>query len=1648
MLRFTRITGGEAGLNYLLSGSGCESAKLPKAEQELSGGTAYFAQGTERGAPLATWIGAGVQSFGLSEGDAATERDIRVIFGKHAHPEEYRAAMAAALAKIEAEGLSGTAAEKLMAEAERSARLGRKPYEFRTVEDRVEARLAQEPNAEPERIAEIRREERDKGQSAPAMYFDATFSAQKSVSVYHTALEAAGRLDDAAKVKAAHHEGIRAATEYLQQEAGYGRIGYHGQAKGDRPTTGRYVDGHEWTAAVFDHGVSREGDPQMHSHVAILNKIKVLDEDGNERWVTLDSRAMNKARAAAAAIYERTMEQAIERDTDVVFEMRPDGLAREIKGFDEPLLNALSTRSFQVDERYQELLTQYVEDHGREPSALVKTRLKEIATLDTRDPKRNEHQDAAARIERTERLAAQAFEGGLTAALDKAEATGVRIRQAESGEVEWDRETVITEALETLQTKRSTWDRSALIQQLNTTLGDQLPRDIPLAPLANELADEALKSGRYGIVQTAGLTIIDDAPSRIRTSDGRSIFGPGQLGAERFALEERLTTEDMVASRAHQTGAPCLSPTAIALVVSESGVTQDQADVVRGVLGDSKRISVVEGPAGAGKSYATGVVAAAWHQHTGGRVIGLGPSQVAAEVLGEEGIELRTNTTRFLDFYAEGLGSQADVERFRIRSGDLVVLDEAGMTSTSDIARLTRIVEQAGGKLVLIGDQQQLQSVEAGGLFRTMVEDGPHYSLSNVRRFKDQDGTTRQWEADASLALRRGDIHALEEYDRRGLIMGGTLEEMKGAAIRAYVADTIRDRESVIITGTNARATEVSREIRRQLVWYGRVQEEGTPLADDNRAGIGDLIQTRENDAKLRDSEGRMVLNRRVYRVTGRDEHGQLTARRVAGRNENGSERLGGVLTLPAEYVQTNVALAYAGTVHAVQGRTVGYGGYLLAEEGMTREQVYPGLTRATRYNRAFAVCEVAGDEHRLEPLHQDPMGLLQAAVKRDGGELSALQELRESQDWAESVPALEPRWRDYVTEHTRALYEPMLRQMLSPEHFDQLKAGDPSTVYRKLREAELAGHAGPRLLSQAIHVRPMTFPPPENVAALVNWRIDVALQNRTPESEPAGDSWADRTPDIPGIEGLVARELAGALDERRDVLGERLTEETPEWAARHLGPVPEDALERAEWARRAGTVEAYRELYGIEAPNTAIGGVPARGAVEQRAAWEAAHKALGRTDDDRTLATTDTAVLREMKARYDREQSWAPAHVGEELSEARQAELRYAERAILAQAEADQEPHAERRAELEEEARGYEELVGTFGRRVEALETIDAARTAWYEETAPVREAAEAAREELQRRDLDDQVEAQPDVVQGLDEDLTAEPEYDADRMPELDWAVEGETLDQAPEAAVEPEQSLSRAEQEELDQVLAAYEERYRAATTQAPEVDWAVEGETLDQAPEAVVEEVSVEPAPEHEADLAGEIMQAEVNRWIAEQAARERREAVVQAPEVDWEVEGETYEQRPEAEPEYDLDEVPAIDWEVEGETYEQRPEPTAEAEAAVEQPEQTAAAVPSVEDQYRELYEAQYAQKASRAPAVETERLPAALADLQEDLEAAQHALAEVAARRAEREIAALAEETARAEQAEADRVRQAEAQAAIVPQIEQDGPTISYDLPE
>src|SRR5439155_16776963 len=122
--------------------------------------------------------------------------------------------------------------------------------------------------------------------------------------------------------------GNRAALDYLAHHAGYSRVGHHGGA------AGRYVDAHDWTIASFFQHDSRDHDPQLHIHNAILNRVQGPDGE----WRTLDGRALYSHRGAASAVAERTTEEHLTAALGVRFEARPDGRAREILGVDQAVM--------------------------------------------------------------------------------------------------------------------------------------------------------------------------------------------------------------------------------------------------------------------------------------------------------------------------------------------------------------------------------------------------------------------------------------------------------------------------------------------------------------------------------------------------------------------------------------------------------------------------------------------------------------------------------------------------------------------------------------------------------------------------------------------------------------------------------------------------------------------------------------------------------------------------------------------------------------------------------------------------------------------------------------------------------------------------------------------------------------------------------------------------------------------------------------------------------------------------------------------------------------------------------------------------------------------------------------------------------------
>ena len=311
------------------------------------------------------------------------------------------------------------------------------------------------------------------------------------------------------------------------------------------------------------------------------------------------------------------------------------------------------------------------------------------------------------------------------------------------------------------------------------------------------------------------------------------------------------------------------------------------------------------------------------------------------------------------------------------------------------------------------------------------------------------------------------------------------------------------------------------------------------------------------------------------------------------------------------------------------------------------------------------------------------------------------------------------------------AKFENALRGALPADLADQA-LDDPACawLWRSLREAEAAGLDGGQVLRRAVAVRTMTGA--RDVARVLDSRVRHMLDGvRTQPFRP----WIQRIPPTGSADlDRYLHELGQAMDDRIRRLGEHTTVTQPLWARQVLGPVPSDPLARLDWEQRAAVVAAYRERYGHAHPADPIGPAPAKTSPEARAAWQAAMNALGSVDGIDLRGCTDGDLwLR--RGTYERETSWAPPHVAEELRLIRIAERDAHVNAIRAE-------HELRVAQDDQAARRHQQLARIW-HALEAKAAIEASmftaaqetRRQWEIVTEPTRRIAIAADLELRRR-------------------------------------------------------------------------------------------------------------------------------------------------------------------------------------------------------------------------------------------------------------------------------------------------------------------------
>ncbi|MFE9334912.1 MobF family relaxase [Streptomyces sp. NPDC006925] len=1457
----------------------------------------------EAGEPPGYWLGAGLEELGLS-GEVENEV-FEDLFTSWIDPRK-RDEMYAQLDAIPHE--RGTAeyakAEKAI---RKDATLGNPPKSYeKAFEKRLDAALEkareQAPSGElsPEQAKSIELSVRKEAPSA-TLYYDLTFSAPKSWSVYHASLQVkameareAGDEETAAEysrqaeqVWDCWKEGVQAGLQHMQEEAGYSRAGHHGQAVEGR-AAGRYVDAHEFIAGAFAQHTSRNDDPQLHVHVPVLAKVKTTDVDpvtGQETtvWRSLDGRGLFKHKQAAGHLSEMVAGEALERVMGVRVEMRPDGKAREIVGISQEQRDLHSSRRRGIVEGVAELARAYEETHGVEPSAYVLARMSEYVTLDQRNAKKHDATSRDQLLQRWEATTQDRFRESLADVPDQV-AERSAVHQLHRPARSFDPEVIQRRAVAAAQETKPTWTRPDLIVELTKQLPDTLGglEAHQVTALINQLADDALSpTADNGVVCTKAPALVE-IPAELQRRDGSFVYEPNPSTWDRYATEEHLRVEERLRVFAGERGAPTVPRELVEDVIQRRGLKGAQADFVRGAATSGRRVDVLVGPAGAGKSYSLAALTELWESHADRQVIGLASGQRAAEVLRDEGIENVTNIDMLLlknKALAEGK-HVPDAETYRIPQGALVILDENGMTDTTDIDAVRALIEASGAKCVPAGDPYQLPAVGAGGVFAQWVEEAPGvHILDEVRRFRDVDPATgekvtRQWEADASLKLRTGDAAALEQYELHSRFRGGSAEEMTERAYQAWLTDHLDGKNPLLIAQDNAQVAELSARVRADLVRAGQVAEDGVVLRTgreehgvETKAGVGDHIQLRRNDRTITAENGDFAVNRTVAEVTGISDNGALLV-----QLEDGAR-----MHLPATYVQEHVELAYAATVHGAQGRTVGVC-HSLVDETTSRESLYVMLTRGEGGNYGYVITHRQGDGLKHEEI-PDHLATLSSALQRSGLEQTATRTIEAELERREHLAVLEPTWSGVKDQQAEEKYSRALYQALGGEEYERLRSEESyGSLMRLARHVEEQGHDAEDLLVRTARSRELESA--EDHAATLHWRLERAVEDaertkvRGEEAEQraavveqqqkvtaaieagieagqtdpsdvqqdvdlhlqqlmaqteafavnvevlhagqdievaqrqaderdaeweAMDSYASRTPDMPGDLGRFMTEWAAEMDQRVERLGQSVAEDQPAWAIERLGPVPEDPTARADWELRAGRVERYREAHGHDDERNAIGQQPPRGSVEARADWERARRALGVDEREADIARASDETLRQMIERADREESWAPPYVADDMQKAFASERDFADQAVQMElraremAERDAAQHedrltetmhtyatatgyndhqqalaqvmalqqaptlqaqiepSERVAETLDRAQTSRDIAETMGERAHTYQEIHETRERWAEETQVVRDEADLARTELDHRVPESEVDA-PEAA-GADE-------------------------------------------------------------------------------------------------------------------------------------------------------------------------------------------------------------------------------------------------------------------------------------------------------
>jgi conjugative relaxase-like TrwC/TraI family protein len=958
---------------------------------------------------------------------------------------------------------------------------------------------------------------RPHGRSAvPA--FDVVMRPTKSVSILYG-------LGDAAigqAVLAAHHAGLSEAVAYLDEHLG-ARRGHGGV---------QHVSGQGMLAVGFDHRTSREGDPLLHTHLVVANRVQ--GPDG--RWTALDGRDVYRHRLAADAIYRATYQRELVRTLGVEWTAAGTHGNRELQGMPEALVRGFSKRTGQIDAELDRLAAD-----GRERTP----RLVKWAVQATRKPKQHESPDTLYGQWRTE-----AAERGV------------------------DPDTLVRQV--TGRTANRVQDRT-VSAAVAGRLFDRLAGPEGLTEHASTFTRPDVLVDLSAGVDGIGRTELEELADRFVAERAVSVVADRALEERRWstpdllAVEQRLVTaatdrtDEQTALISHQAVRAALAahPTAGA----------DQQAMVRDLCQSGAGVAVVVGRAGTGKTFALGIARHAW-QLDGYRLLASAPTGIATMSLQGEGFEDVATCDRLL--------GDLDRGREQLDERTVLVIDEAGMVGSRKLGRLLGHAEQAQAKVVLVGDDRQLAPIDAGGGFRALrLRLGASELTENRRQHQ-------AWEREALDLVRSGLIEeAVAAYQAHDRVVAA---DSKPAATLALLqdwwaawrqADHDPAQEVVVLAARRAEVDRLNTACQELLAARGRLGLDRIQV-EDRQLAVGDRVVCGHN------AIGELgVANGSRGTITALDPQARTLTMRLDGLDDR-------TVTLPRSYLDgrgrhernRRVDLAYATTGHRAQGLTRGRA--LVRLTGSEDVNwLYVQLSRARQETRLYAVVgpEPQGPAELDLPDREQPDAYLQLAqaLSRAGSQTLAM-------DIPTSLDLEQLSTAELRAERDR------LRCQLDQAPRDRSRELTRATTHRQHAEEALAAHQQPAGRQPNRMLGWLRGSDDQPVGISGGLLVATQQANRAHDRErelrqhqQRRDGWLEANAHL----GPQYRQVVRTLAWQRRAAGLAVEAARPCYVLEALGPVPESTRGRRAWRQAAAEIEQYRRTYHISDPDRALGAEP-----------------------------------------------------------------------------------------------------------------------------------------------------------------------------------------------------------------------------------------------------------------------------------------------------------------------------------------------------------------------------------------------------------------------------------------------------------------------